>query len=198
MNHEITSVPSKTLTPREITNLFHREDLILNIKTYFRNYSQSQPSKPRPRYFSFEEWLKLKLGNTNMSNSVRNVVLNEWVLDSFDIEADYGKTRDDPYSRRFDEYKKAFDNEIGHLGNEYDLRIGKKVYILDDVWEKCEKIHGGTLYPWHDEGFEEEEQWIFVCITKQLDDALPLGRGNGFRFMGMIRKEMDGDGGREM
>ncbi|GJV03019.1 phospholipase-like protein [Tanacetum coccineum] len=31
----------------------------------------------------------------------------------------------------------------------------------------------------------------FVCITKQLDDALPLGRANGFRFMGMIRKKMD-------
>ncbi|GKA76480.1 hypothetical protein Tco_0782941 [Tanacetum coccineum] len=41
--------------------------------------------------------------------SVRNAVLNEWVLDSFDIETDYGKTRDDPYSRRFDEYKKLDD-----------------------------------------------------------------------------------------
>ncbi|GJW09476.1 phospholipase-like protein [Tanacetum coccineum] len=38
-------------------------------------------------------------------------------------------------------------------------RIRKKGYTLDDVWEKCEKYHGGTVYPWHDEGFEEEEQW---------------------------------------
>ncbi|GKD47794.1 hypothetical protein Tco_1276770 [Tanacetum coccineum] len=49
-------------------------------------------------------------------------LLNEWVLDSFDIEADYGRTRDDPYSRRFDEYKKG--------------------YALDEVWGKCEKFHG--------------------------------------------------------
>ncbi|GJV69530.1 phospholipase-like protein [Tanacetum coccineum] len=72
--------------------------------------------------------------------SVRNAVHNEWVLDSFDVETDYGKTRDDPYSRRFDEYNEVFDNEIEQLGNEYDLRIGKKGYALDDVWEKCEKF----------------------------------------------------------
>nr|GFA66383.1 hypothetical protein [Tanacetum cinerariifolium] len=35
----------------------------------------------------------------------------------------------------------------------------------------------------------------FICISKQLDDALPLGRENGSRFMGMIRKEMDEEGG---
>ncbi|GJX79933.1 hypothetical protein Tco_0328082 [Tanacetum coccineum] len=70
------------------------------------------------------------------------IVLNEWVLDSFNIEADYGRTRDDPYSRRFDEYKKAFNNEVEQLANEYDLRIGKKGYALDEVWGKCEKFHG--------------------------------------------------------
>ncbi|GJV69017.1 hypothetical protein Tco_1484526 [Tanacetum coccineum] len=31
-------------------------------------------------------------------------------------------------------------------------------YALDDVWEKCEKFHD-TAYQWHNEGFEEEEQW---------------------------------------
>ncbi|GKE94650.1 hypothetical protein Tco_1579505, partial [Tanacetum coccineum] len=109
------------------------------------------------------------------------------------------------------------------LANEYDLRVGRKRYALDYVWEKCEKFHD-TAYPWHDEGFEEEEQWesgiektdykppfvksetfevkrysfkngkSFVCITKQLDDSLPLGRVNGSRFMGMIRKEMHEEG----
>ncbi|GJV09926.1 phospholipase-like protein [Tanacetum coccineum] len=91
--------------------------------------------------------------------------------------------------------------------------------------KKCEKFHEGTSYPWHDEGFEEEERWefgiektdyeppfvdigtfeikrysfnegrSFICITKQFDDALPLGRVNGSRFVGMIRKEMDEEGG---
>ncbi|GKD95382.1 hypothetical protein Tco_1375219, partial [Tanacetum coccineum] len=108
----------------------------------------------------------------------------EWLLDSFDLEADYARTRDDPYSRRFDEYNNAFDIEIRQLSNEYDLRIGKKGYVLDDVWEKCEQAHGGMIYSWHDEEFEEEQQWE-SGIEKtnynppRLDDAL------------MIRKEMD-------
>nr|GEW61184.1 hypothetical protein [Tanacetum cinerariifolium] len=109
------------------------------------------------------------------------------------------------------------------MKNKNVLRVGRKRYAMDDVWEKCEKFHD-TAYPWHDEGFAKEEQWesgientdykpsfvksetlevkqyffkngkSFVCITKQLDDALPLGRVNGSRFMGMIRKEMDEEG----
>ncbi|GJX87642.1 hypothetical protein Tco_0339656 [Tanacetum coccineum] len=130
---------SQNLTLRETTNSFHEKDLILNIKTYFHNFSQPRPRKPWPSDYSYKEWLRIKLGQTNFSKSVRNV------------------------------------NK-------------KKVYALDDVWEKCKKFHGGTLYPWHDEGFKEEERW-------ESDDALPLGRANGSRFMGMIRKEIDKKGG---
>ncbi|GKB12489.1 hypothetical protein Tco_0846412, partial [Tanacetum coccineum] len=102
--------------------------------------------------------------------------------------------------------------------------IRKKGYILDDIWEKCEHVHGGTLYSWHNDGFEEEERWEsgldkkyydppqvcietfevkrnsfkegkgFVCETKQLEDALPLGCVNGSRFKGMIWKEIDTGG----
>nr|GEX57945.1 hypothetical protein [Tanacetum cinerariifolium] len=64
---------SQNLTPRKVTHQLHQEDPILNIKTYFPDFSQPQPIKPRP---------------------------------SFDNEADYGKTHDDPYSGRFDEYNK--------------------------------------------------------------------------------------------
>ncbi|GJT77457.1 hypothetical protein Tco_1044182 [Tanacetum coccineum] len=134
---------SQNLTPNEITNPFHQEDPILNIKICFPDFSQPRPSKPQPRDYSYEEWLRIKLGHTNVSKFVRNSVLNEWVLDSFDIDADYERTCDDPYSKRY-----SFD--------------------------------GG---------------WSFICITKQLDDALPLGRANGSRFMGMIRKEMDEERG---
>nr|GEY31359.1 ribonuclease H-like domain-containing protein [Tanacetum cinerariifolium] len=35
--------------------------------------------------------------------------------------------------------------------------MGKKGYVLGDVWEKCEQYHGGTPYAWHDEGHEEEK-----------------------------------------
>ncbi|GJU21516.1 hypothetical protein Tco_0186062 [Tanacetum coccineum] len=222
---ELSFNDDKTPRDREITsqNKFCQEHPISDIKTYFLDFSRTQPTKPRPRDYSYKEWLKLKLGHTNVSKSVQNVVLNEWVLDSFNIETDYGKTCDDPYSRKFDEYKKVFDNDIEQLGNKYDLRFGKKRYALDNVWEKCKKFHKDTVYPWHDERFEEEEQWesgiektnyeppfvkiktfeikrysfkrgrSFVCITKQLDGALPLGRVNGSKFMGMIKKEMDED-----
>ncbi|GJT58688.1 hypothetical protein Tco_1002221 [Tanacetum coccineum] len=67
--------------------------------------------------------------------SIRNEVLNEWVMDSFDVEIEYGKTCDDPYSRRFDKYKEVFDNEIEQLANEYDLRIGKKGRGKVYTWE---------------------------------------------------------------
>nr|GEW18723.1 hypothetical protein [Tanacetum cinerariifolium] len=45
-------------------------------------------------------------------------------------------------------------------------------------------------------GYKEKEGGrSFVCVTKQLDDDFPLGRANGSRFKGMIRKELDGDRG---
>ncbi|GKA82615.1 hypothetical protein Tco_0789363 [Tanacetum coccineum] len=80
-----------------------------------------------------KEWLKVKIGHTNITNSDREKVFNEWVLDSFDVEADYAKMFANPYSRRFDEYMRIFINEVEQLSNEYGLKIGKKRYVLDDV-----------------------------------------------------------------
>ncbi|GJT43529.1 hypothetical protein Tco_0952244 [Tanacetum coccineum] len=70
----------------------------------------------------FTDFLKVRYGNKTIDDTTHerryyewvaqnsdfkdNDILNEWVLDSFDVKADYGKTYDDPYSRRFDEYKK--------------------------------------------------------------------------------------------
>ncbi|GJX51036.1 copia protein [Tanacetum coccineum] len=87
--------------------------------------------------------------HTNISKAIKCEMFKEWVKENFNFEVDFGKTRDDPYSRRFDVYKEKFDSEIEQLENEYDLR---------------------------------------------LDDAQPLGRVNGSRFMGMIRKEIDEEG----
>nr|GEY50973.1 RNA-directed DNA polymerase, eukaryota, reverse transcriptase zinc-binding domain protein [Tanacetum cinerariifolium] len=100
----------------------------------------------------------------------------------------------------------------------------KKGYVLDDVWEKCRQNQRGTTYAWHDEGHEEEELWIsgikktdyeppmvnvetfkvkrcsfkegrsFISITKQLDDALPLGRANWSQFSKMIIDELGAGG----
>ncbi|GJX39006.1 hypothetical protein Tco_0252309 [Tanacetum coccineum] len=129
--------------------------------------------------------------------STRNEVLNEWVIDSFDVEVDFGKTRDNPYSRRFDEYKEEFANENEQLANEYDLRIGRKMYALDDVWEKCEKFHD-TTYSWHNEGFEEEERWKVASrkqtMNHRLSKVKPLKSDDTPSIIGRVSKEMDEEG----
>ncbi|GJR08343.1 hypothetical protein Tco_0790995, partial [Tanacetum coccineum] len=46
-------------------------------------------------------------------------------------------TTKDPLSRSFDDYKGVFDLEIDQLADEYELGIGKKGHMLDDIWEYC-------------------------------------------------------------
>ncbi|GJW42991.1 hypothetical protein Tco_0071790 [Tanacetum coccineum] len=104
----------------------------------------------------------------------------------------YAREIGNPYSRRFNEYNRVFNNEIEHLSNEYILRIGKKGYILDDVWEKCQQNYKKTNEAWKDKAYEEDEM-CFICITDREDEALPLGRMNGARFKAMIRKEVEGN-----
>ncbi|GJS85094.1 hypothetical protein Tco_0751635 [Tanacetum coccineum] len=92
------------------------------------------------------------------TNHSTPIPLDEWDT-SFDVKEEYAKEIGNPYSRRFDEYKQVFDNEIEQLSNKYTLRIGKKGCVLDDVWEKCEQYHRKLINSWHDEGFEEDELW---------------------------------------
>ncbi|GJZ05377.1 hypothetical protein Tco_0538652 [Tanacetum coccineum] len=75
------------------------------------------------------------------------------------LNEEYAKEIGNPYSRRFDEYKQVFDNEVENVSNEYTLRIRKKGYHLDDVWEKCEQYYKKFIDSWHDIGYEEEELW---------------------------------------
>ncbi|GJY14080.1 hypothetical protein Tco_0383389 [Tanacetum coccineum] len=93
------------------------------------------------------------------------------------------------------------------------------LHMLDKVWEYCKDVHRDNTYWWHDHIFEEEERdeigiekydppevqvetfevrkysfkggQKFVCVTKEVDDALPLERRNKSRFKEMIRKEFD-------
>nr|GFB04364.1 phospholipase-like protein [Tanacetum cinerariifolium] len=107
---------------------------------------------------SFEVWMKIKLGHTNISDSMRCVMFKEWVKEDFNFGVNIGRTKDDPYSRNFDEYKDEFDKEIEQLVNQYELKAGRKRYALEEVWKKCKKFHDSTKQ-WYDEGFEEEELW---------------------------------------
>ncbi|GJY53505.1 hypothetical protein Tco_0445169 [Tanacetum coccineum] len=94
---------------------------------------EPRPIRPRPCHYSFEEWMKIRIGRNNLHESDHEFIFNEWILDSYDVEEEYAREIGDPYSRRFNEYNRVFNNEIEHLSNEYILRIGKKGYVLDDV-----------------------------------------------------------------
>ncbi|GJS34000.1 hypothetical protein Tco_0532382 [Tanacetum coccineum] len=189
-------------------------------------YLDNERRNKKGKEISFSDLLQIKYRNSNIDDTTRarSAEINEWILKSLNVESDFVGIRNDPYSRGLEEYKAVFDNEIEQLANEYELKIGKKGYILDDIREKCEHVHGGTIYWWHDDGFKEEERWesgldekyydppqvcvetfevkqysfevgkSFVCVTKLLKDVLPLGRANGSRFKGMIRKEIDTEG----
>ncbi|GKD52658.1 hypothetical protein Tco_1281634 [Tanacetum coccineum] len=104
-------------------------------------------------------YTEVKIGHTNIYDYDREIVFNEWILDNFDVEEEYAKEIGNLYSRRFDEYKRVFDNEVENLSNEYTLRVGKKGYVVDDVWEICEQYHKNVINSWHDVGYEEEELW---------------------------------------
>ncbi|GKD96439.1 hypothetical protein Tco_1380336 [Tanacetum coccineum] len=118
---------------------------------------EPRPIRPRPCNYSFKEWLKIRIGHNNLHESDREFIFNEWILDSYDVEEEYAKEIGNSYSRRFKEYNRVFNNEIEHLSNEYILRIRKKGYVLDDVWEKCQQNYKKTNEAWHDEGYEEDE-----------------------------------------
>ncbi|GKA29370.1 hypothetical protein Tco_0715615 [Tanacetum coccineum] len=154
--------------------------------------SVQEDYKPRPKDYSFKDWLLTKVGHTEVSEPVKKALLKTWLLDCFQEEL-----VKDPQSRR------------------------KKGHMPDDIWENCKKVQGGNTYWWHDQKSEEEERrqlginieeydppmvhietfeikrysfdigQNFICITKELMDALPLGRENGSRFRDMIRKEVD-------
>nr|GEY90418.1 hypothetical protein [Tanacetum cinerariifolium] len=114
-----------------------------------------------------------------------------------------------------------FDQEIDHLADEYDLGIGKTRHMLEDIWENYRKVQGDNTYWWHDQKLKEEERkklginieeyempmdhietfkvkrysfdtgQSFICVTKELMDALLIGRENGSRFRGSLYKKVE-------
>ncbi|GJT03646.1 hypothetical protein Tco_0838108 [Tanacetum coccineum] len=165
LDYESTSIPYHSLAHRGITNPNRQEDQILSIKSYFP--------------------------------ILQCAVLNEWILDSFDVEADFAGICNNPYSRGLEEYKAMRNVNGGHVGN--------YTHGTDDRFKVEKRCKSGLEEKYYDplqvciETFEVkryslEEGKSFVCVTKQLEDALPLGWLKESRFKEMIRKEMDMDG----
>ncbi|GJX27458.1 RNA-directed DNA polymerase, eukaryota, reverse transcriptase zinc-binding domain protein [Tanacetum coccineum] len=190
---------------------------INNPNTPTSRYTKDQENlNPRPKDYPFKDWLLTKVGHTNISEPVKKSQLKIWLIDCF--QEDIVK---DPPERSFDDYEWMFDLEIDQLADEYELGIGKKRHMLDDIWENCRKVQGDSTYWWYDQKSEEEKRrklrinieeydppmvhvesfevkrysfdtgQSFICVTKELIDALPMGRENGSRFRDMIRKEVN-------
>ncbi|GJT73723.1 BYPASS-related protein [Tanacetum coccineum] len=152
--------------------------------------------KPKPRDYPFKEWLLAKVGHTNVSEPIKKPLLKSWLIDCFREEL-----VKDPRSRSFDDYKWVFDLEINQLADKYELRIGNKGHMCDDIRENYKKLQGDNTHWGHNHGLEEEEGREIRANIKEYDppkvqDTLPLGRENGSRFREMIRKELDTRGGR--
>ncbi|GJY75155.1 phospholipase-like protein [Tanacetum coccineum] len=131
-------------------------------------------------YMGFADFLQVRFGQHKIDDTT-------WER-SYNVKKEYAREIGNPYSRRFDEYNRVFNNEIVHLSNEYIIRIGKKGYVLDDIWEKCQQNYMKPMKHGTKRGGRS-----FICITDREDEALPLGRVNGARFKAMIRKELEGN-----
>ncbi|GJX23916.1 hypothetical protein Tco_0228361 [Tanacetum coccineum] len=99
----------------------------------------------RPKDYSFKDWSLTKVVHTEVSEPVKKALLKTWLLDCFQEEL--VKING---SRSYDDYKWMFDLEVDQLADEYELGIGKKGHMLDDIWENCKKVQGDNTYWWHD------------------------------------------------
>ncbi|GJR63910.1 phospholipase-like protein [Tanacetum coccineum] len=155
-NYDFKVKSQRTTKYTDPYDLHHKSDSppndTLRINTYFPDVSQTQPEKSHIRENSFEEWMKIKLGHTNISDSMRCVMFKEWVKEDFNFGVNIGRTKDDLYSRNFDVYKDEFDKEIkfslqrnGIQGLLDSCLCGRKVlhrrnhkgYAITDVITAC-------------------------------------------------------------
>nr|GEU88917.1 hypothetical protein [Tanacetum cinerariifolium] len=117
-------------------------------------------------------------------------------------------------------------HEIDQLADEYELRIGKKGQILEEVWENYKKVQCKDDTWWYDYWFEDDEKQEirankydppkvnletfkvtrysfdtsnnFIFVSKESKDSLSLGRKNISGFREMIRIEFNEDAHDEM
>ncbi|GJX98200.1 reverse transcriptase domain-containing protein [Tanacetum coccineum] len=90
------------------------------------NKENSHDNKPRPWDYTFREWMIVKVGHTNVNESVKKALLKSWVIDCFEEALDPDK---DPRERSFDDYKWVFDEHFG-------WQFGKKIHV---TWAHLEK-----------------------------------------------------------
>ncbi|GKE38996.1 hypothetical protein Tco_1462401, partial [Tanacetum coccineum] len=156
----------------------------------------SHDEKPRPRDYTFKEWVKLKKGYLDISKSVRKDLFRLWVIDQFTEALDPNKY---PLERCLDEYNWVFYKEIEQLADEYEIKIREKGQVLEEIWIKCKRVRCSEDYnpPMvHFETFEVTKYkfnngYSFICVSGENNETLSLGRKNGSRFRKMIMEETE-------
>ncbi|GJY99812.1 hypothetical protein Tco_0517242 [Tanacetum coccineum] len=148
----------------------HVEDSVWNKRYSEWCNENSHGKKPRPRDYTFKEWVKLKKGHLDISKSVRKDLFRLWVIDQFTEALDPDK---DPLERCLDEYNWCEDEEKMELGNEdYNPPM-----VHTETFEVTKyKFNNGCS---------------FICVSGENNETLSLGRKNGSRFRKMIMEEME-------
>ncbi|GJV60296.1 hypothetical protein Tco_1466396, partial [Tanacetum coccineum] len=67
------------------------------------------------------------------------------------------------------------DIKIDQLADEYELGIGKKGHMLEDIWEDFKKLQGNNSYWWHDHGQEENERQEIGLEMKEYSPPKGIG-----------------------
>ncbi|GJR38424.1 reverse transcriptase domain-containing protein [Tanacetum coccineum] len=151
----------------------------------------SHDKKPRPRDYTFKEWVKIKKGHLDISKSVKKDLFRLWVIDQFTEALDPNK---DPLERCLDEYNWVFYKEIEQLANEYEIKIGEKGQVLEEIWTKCKRTRCKNKDWWYDYWYEDEEKTELGSEDynpPMNNETLSLGRKNRSRFRKMIMEEIE-------
>ncbi|GJT95560.1 reverse transcriptase domain-containing protein [Tanacetum coccineum] len=200
---------------------FTRSISLVEDSVWSKRYSEwcnenSHDKKPRPRDYTFKEWVKLKKGHLDISKSVRKDLFRSWVIDQFTEALDPDKN---PLERCLDEYNWVFHKEIEQLADEYEIKIREKGQVLEEIWTKCKRARCKNKDWWYDYWYEDEEKTklgnedydppmvhtetfevtkykfnngcSFICVNGENSETLSLGRKNGSRFRKMIMEEME-------
>ncbi|GJS99934.1 mutator type transposase [Tanacetum coccineum] len=194
----VNVLPRNIFEYLELTNLSETEMLvemadmrkkaplgIVEDSVWSKRYSEwcneiSHDKKPRPRDYTFKEWVKLNKGHLDISKSVRKYLFRSWVIDQFTEAFDPNKN---PLERSLDEYNWVFHKEIKQLVDEYEIKIREKGQVLEEIWTKCKRVRCKNIDWWYD--------YCFICVSNENNETLSLGRKNGSRFRKMIIEEME-------
>ncbi|GKE46588.1 reverse transcriptase domain-containing protein [Tanacetum coccineum] len=133
----------------------------------------------RPNDYTFREWTLLKVGHTDIIEPVKKALLKLWQIDYFQDESGIIK---EPIARNVHKDNTYWWHYHG-LEEEERKEMGIEIEKYDPLEVQVETFEVKKY------SFKSEQK--FVCVTKEINNSLPLGRKNGLRFREMIRKEFD-------